>query len=1074
MKRFLTWQVIATLVIALFLGFFDLPSSTQSKIIPFAPKFFTNAKVLLGLDLQGGSQLDYKIDLSKVPEADQKGIIEGHLRDIEKKVNALGVAEPNIYTSEIAGETHIIVELADSGNLTQDDVITYLKSEKTVAELTDDEKKQLMLQKAKATVGKSIQLEFKEEKTEVDPQEESKVRGNASDALKRVKDGESFDVVGQEEQQKAPGKVRYETSDYVFESDINSKLKDTILSLKPGEYANNLVETGGVFTIDETGNTTEDKGLAIVKLLDTKEEVKSEKSVETSHILLSYKGLDSADASVTRTEDEAKELAKEIKKKLAEGTDFATLAQEYSDDKSNKDQGGRLEKPVTGDGTYVYDFEQAALALDTDGAVSEPVKTQFGYHLIKANKIVEGAKETKYKYATITFSLLPDPWKETGLNGKYFVHADVQLDQFYQPYVSIQFNEEGAKLFEDITSRNVSKKVAIFVGGNLVSAPVVREKISGGSAQISGQFTADEAKQLAEDLNTGAIPSPRVLTGEYTIGATLGQEALNSSLFAGFIGLLLIIIFMIAYYKIPGAVSGVSLLIYLGIFIFLIKSQLSMGLAILISLTVFGFMVAKILNNEDSAWEKFLSFMMACAAIVFLASLLHVGVVLTLSGIAGIIISLGMAVDANVLIFERFKEELRNGKTYTAALEAAFGRAWNAIRDSNFTTILICAVIFIFGSATIRGFAMTLATGTVVSMFTAITITRLFMNGMTGKAVTQNLKLMGVNTNRKPFHFDFMKSARLWTKISAVLVTLSIISGLVFGLNLGLDFTGGTLMEFKFDSPVTQETLKQAFSDSEKEINESAGAPTVENAETQIDLSGLQIIKSSDTNFIIKSKYLTTDQHDKLTAKLSEKLPKYTEPRFTTIGPVLGESVLRAAMIAVLIAMVMIIVYVRLAFRRVPREVSSWRFSVCAIVALLHDVIIIFGLFVIMGRFFNMEINSFFVTAMLTVFGYSVNDTIIIFDRIRENLILQEKNETIGELANRSLNETLGRSMNTTLSTLFPLFALLFFGSGSIFDFILALTGGILVGAYSSIYIATPLLVKWTNWAKMKVPHMHS
>ncbi|MFA5821031.1 MAG: peptidylprolyl isomerase, partial [Candidatus Gracilibacteria bacterium] len=910
MKRFLTWQVIATLLITLVIGFFDLPSTTQSKVIPFAPKFFTNAKVLLGLDLQGGSQLDYKIDLSKVPEADRKGIIEGHLRDIEKKVNALGVAEPNIYTSEVAGETHIIVELADSGNLTQDDVMTYLKSEKTVAELSDDEKKQLMLQKAKATVGKSIQLEFKEEKTDVDPNEKDQVKENAAAALNRVNKSENYDVVGQEEQQKAPGKVRYETSDYVFESDINSRIKDIILALKPGEYAHKLVETGGKFNIDATGKTIEDTGLAIVKLLDTKQEVKSEKSVETSHILISYKGLDSADASITRTEDEAKTLAKDIKKKLAEGADFATLAQEYSDDKSNKDQGGRLEKPVTGDGTYVYDFEQAALALDTDGAVSDPVKTQFGFHLIKANKITEGAKETKYKYSTITFSFLPDPWKETGLNGKYFVHADVQLDQFYQPYVSIQFNEEGATLFEDITSRNVNKKVAIFVGGNLISAPVVNEKISGGSAQISGQFTADEAKSLAEDLNTGAIPSPRVLTGEYTIGATLGQEALNASLFAGLIGLILVMIFMAAYYKVPGLIANVSLLIYLSIFIFLIKSQLSMGWAVLISLVVFGFMVVRILNNEDSAWEKFMAFMMACAAIVFLASLLHVGVVLTLSGIAGIIISLGMAVDANVLIFERFREELKNGKTYTAALEAAFGRAWNAIRDSNFTTILICAVIFIFGSATIRGFAMTLATGTVVSMFTAITITRLFMNSMTGKAITQNMKLMGYNPDRKPFHFDFMKSARLWTKISAALVTVAIASGLVFGLNLGLDFTGGTLMEFKFDSPVTQDTLKQAFADAEKEINETTSAPTVENAAAKIDLSGLQIIKSSDTDFIVKSKYLTTDQHENLTSKLTAKLPKYTEPRFTTIGPVLGESVLRAAMIAILIAMVMIIVYV--------------------------------------------------------------------------------------------------------------------------------------------------------------------
>jgi preprotein translocase SecF subunit/protein-export membrane protein SecD len=1125
MKKFISWKILLIIVVAIVLGFFDLPAETQKSILPFAPDSFTKNKIHLGLDLQGGSQLDYKIDLRKVPDADQQSIIEGVKSVIERRVNALGVAEPNIYTSEIAGEHHITVELAETATISQKDVDTYLGEDKTVEELTDDEKKLVSLEKAKATVGKTIQLEFKEEKTSMDPQEQDKIRQNALDALNRINNGDEFSIVGQEEQQAYPGKVTSEKSNYVFEDEIPERIKETVLSLETGEYTQELIETGGNFTIDATtGQAVEETGLTILKLVDTKEELKNEKEVYTSHILISYAGLDSADASITRTEDEAYELIKDLKLKIDDGADFTAVAKENSDDKASAELGGTMDMPVTGDGFYVYDYEQEALLLEEAGQVSEIVQTKFGYHLIKADEVKTNVSYTKYQYETITYSTVPDPWEETGLTGKHFVHADMQLDNFYQPYVSIQFNDEGAKLFAEITERNVGKRLAIFVGGELISAPRVNEKITSPSAQISGDFTTDEAKNLARDLNTGAIPAPIVLTGEYTIGATLGQEALSKSLKAGLIGLILVMIFLVMYYRMSGLIAGIALSVYAAILIFLIKSQLHLGIALGISLVVFIFLIIKIVNNKDSGWEKMLSFILSCFAFFFLTYLLKTGVVLTLAGVAGIILSIGIAVDANILIFERFKEELNDGKSYGAALESGFHRAWSAIRDSNFSTLLTCAILFYFGSSIIKGFAFNLAAGILVSMFTAITITKTLLQGFIGKRIAQNIKIFGANPQKSQSHFKFISKTKIWFSISGVLVGASILAMIGFGLKLGIDFTGGTLLEFNFKEPVTKEVLAENFKEIEEEINsaaasqsdveapseidveqpdttesiEAASTPDTtepaeetpveeeppesilitetsasevvlsEDPETKVDLTRIKILESGENSFIVKTKYLTSATHDQVIAKMQERLPDFTEPRFTTIGPTIGKTLLHKAVIAIIFALIMIIVYIGFAFRKIPKEVSPWRFGAAAIVALLHDVIIITGIFTVLGYFLNVELDALFMTAMLTVFGYSVNDTIVIFDRIRENLINQQRDESVASITDKALNQTMRRSINTSLSTLITLIAVLIWGSPSIFYFVLALTLGTAVGTYSSIFTASPLLVMWNKMARKK------
>lgn len=1081
MKKYFSAKLILIILTALFLGFFDMPSETQKAIMPFVPDFITKSKIHLGLDLQGGSQLDYKIDLRNVQEKDRQSIINGVKDVIERRVNGLGVAEPNIYISDVANEVHIIVEIAQSGVITQEDVDTYLSKDKKLETLSDDEKKTVSLEKAKAIVGKTIQLEFKEEKGTLDPAEKDKVKANAQTALDKIKKGAKLEVVGQEDQQAYPGKVKFETVDFTFTSKLPSYMQDILPKLKPDETYGKLIETGGTFQIDENGETKEQTGLGIVKLLEVKEEIKDKKEVSASHILISHKDVKGADATITKTEDEAYNLAKEIMDKLKNGGDFAVLAQQYSDDNSNKDNGGRLNKPVTGDGTYVYDFEQAALKLNKAGDLSDIVKTEFGYHIIKANEIKTDTKENKYKYEIINYSTVPDPWKETGLSGKQFTRADVQIDNFYQPYVSIQFNDEGAKLFEEITGRNVNKKIAIFVGGDFISAPRVENKISGGKAQITGQFTNEEAKKLAQNLNTGAIPAPIILAGEYTIGATLGQEALQKSIYAGIIGFILIMIFMVGYYRLPGFLATLALTFYTIIMIFLVKSELNLAIALLVSLAIFGYIVVKIVNNKDSTWEKFLSFILACIGFFFLTFMLKTAIVMTVAGIAGVIISLGMAVDANVLIFERFKEEIRTGKTFSAALEAGFARAWNAIRDSHFSALITCALLFYFGSSTIKGFAFNLSAGIVVSLFTAITVTKTLIIGFVGTKTSENLKLFGVNLEKKPFHFGFIKASKPWLIFSGILTGLAFIAFVIFGFNLGTDFTGGTLLEFKFKEPVTKELLSQKLVEIEKELNaaETAAKPTVSPIETKAadplvepaqetkpDFTGAKIIPGGDSNnFIIKTKYIDSVTHDQIIKKMKERLPEFTEPRFTTIGPTLGASLLSKALTAIILAAIAIIFYIALAFRRIPKEIGPFKFGVAAIIALLHDILVVTGLIVLIGQVFNAEIDGLFITALLTILGYSVSDTIVIFDRIRENVLLAGKDEKFEDICDKSINETLARSCNTTISTLLPLIAILLFGSSSIFYFVLALAVGILTGAYSSIFIAPPIIIAWKKWA---------
>jgi len=1089
-RKFLHIGII--ILAALSLGFFDLPSDTQKQLIPFTPQEITNSKIHLGLDLQGGAQLDYKIDLRNVPDDQKNAVINGNLEIINKRVNNLGVSEPNIYTSDFGDEKHIIVELAGIKDL----------------------------EEAKAKVGKVVQLEFKELKEQQeDPKLEAKVKEQAQEFLNTVTAGGDLKVLGQQEAQANPGKVYFnEIEDFIYKDEAPFALTEKLFALEAGQTSNELIEDASSYTVDASGNLV--PGPKSFHLINVTEKRNYDRTTEyprevaVSHILVSYKDVEGVDAAITRTEDEAKTRAEEALAKVKGGGDFAELAKEYSDDPGSREKGGVLDEPVSADGEkYVKEFENAAVSLTKTGEISEIVKSPFGFHIIKADEIAEARTETKtepqIKYINVAFSAAPDPWQATGLDGRHFTRADVEFTPTMSPYVSIQFDGEGAKMFEDLTRKNIGKPIAIFVGGELISYPNVNEVIAGGQAQITGQFTLDEANSLAENLNTGKIAAPITLAGQYTIGATLGQNALENSVNAAFWGLLMVIIFMILYYRLPGIIASLALGIYAAILLLMIKVSMPIMAALLISVVLFVILILNILKSRDSGVEKSISAVLACFVLFFLTFVLATPIVLTLAGIAGVVLSIGMAVDANILIFERIKEELRDGRSLGAAIEVGFERAWSSIRDSNFASLITCAILFYFGSSIIQGFAFNLAAGILVSMFTAITITKTFLEATVNTKLAKKLWLFGSTKKKTGKLLPIIGMRKISYVLSSGLILLTLIGLPIFGLRLGLDFTGGTLMEMKFteqtdaakimaaleksepivneklagayeqrgaeaENTVTPASAETAVNNSEETIEPLASkAPTFVAEKEVIDLSKSKIVPSEES-FIIKTPHISSEAHDLLIVELEKELGEFEETRFSTVGATVGESLQSRAILAVIIASVMIVLYIALAFRRIPKYIGKWRFGLTAIAALIHDLTIMLGVYIYLGIFLNVEVDALFITAMLTVLGFSVHDTIVVFDRIREKLKYQKREETFTDIANQALNETMARSINTSISTLFVLVTLFLFGAASIKFFVLSLIVGIIAGTYSSVFVATPLLVDWQARIRRKKSNVKS
>jgi preprotein translocase subunit SecF len=380
-------------------------------------------------------------------------------------------------------------------------------------------------------------------------------------------------------------------------------------------------------------------------------------------------------------------------------------------------------------------------------------------------------------------------------------------------------------------------------------------------------------------------------------------------------------------------------------------------------------------------------------------------------------------------------------------------------------------------------------------MFTAITVTKNLLKMFVGTSISEKYLLLGAKPGqkkRKPF--EIIKNSKKWFIFSGAITLIALVSVLSFGLKLGIDFSGGTLMQVKFEQEVQKDELKTELEKIGREISENGieepaaeevieesteaqvaetsdeepqKEPVIKELDKEIDLSTASVIWSSD-GYIIKTKYMPSDVHEVILNKLEQKFGPLEEPRFTTVGPTVGETMKAKATIALLIALVAIVFYIAFAFRKIPRQVSPWRFGLSAIVALAHDVLIVVGIYAILGQVLGVEIDALFITALLTILGFSVHDTIVVFDRVRENLKNLSRDTTFAEVANRALNQTMARSINTSLSTLFTLVALLLLGGASIYYFVLALVIGTIVGTYSSIFVASPVLVWWNTRAHKK------
>lgn len=650
-KRFtrtqIRWRVAGSFALLLLCLVIVYPSAVNGSFkfindklgigIPLLPDSGFN----LGLDLRGGAHLIYQADTTGIAENDRSGSVEGVRDVIERRVRGgLGVAEPLVQTTKVGDEYRVIVELPGVTDVNQ----------------------------AIKMIGETPVLAFKEENTqgarpltEVEAKEmndynkaaEKKINQALVD-LRRI----AFTEVVNRYSEDLVSKNNSGNLGFINEYQY-PELYEWAQTHKNGEVSKDIIKTAD--------------GLNIVKRLSEKD---GQTQVNAAHLLICYKGAERCDSDQYKNKNEARTKIEELKNQ-ATANNFSDLVKQYSTEPGAFETGGDLSWFTKGD--MVPEFEDVAFAT-AKGQISEIVETPFGFHLIhkkdeKISKEYEVARIFVDTKSEVDFVPPAEEWTDTGLSGKQLKRAEVVSDsRTGQVQVSLQFDSDGAQLFGDITARNVGKPVAIFLDGQPISVPTVNEAIRDGNAVISGEFTWEEARVLAQRLNSGALPVPIELVSQQKIDATLGADSLSSSFRAGLLGLLLVILFMILYYRWPGVVSVVSLLIY---------SSLTLALF-------------KVL-----------------------------GVTLTLSGIAGFILSVGMAVDANVLIFERLKEELKNRKTLATAMEEAFVRAWSSIFDSNITTLISCALLIWLGTGFVQGFAVTLALGVLASMFTAFTVTRI-------------------------------------------------------------------------------------------------------------------------------------------------------------------------------------------------------------------------------------------------------------------------------------------------------------------------------------------------------------
>lgn len=625
------------------------------------------------------------------------------------------------------------------------------------------------------------------------------------------------------------------------------------------------------------------------------------------------------------------------------------------------------------------------------------------------------------------------------LEGDVITDARQDFDQMGRPNVSITMNAVGSNRWKQLTGRLADEDdvfdvpghpsvmdgngkrgyIAISLDGVVYSAPSVNSEIPGGRTEISGSFTVEEAKDLATVLRAGKLPVPTRIVQSDVVGPTLGEEAIRASLNSFMIALLVVMLYMILYYNFGGIVANISLVLNM-VFIF--------------------------------------------------GMLASMKAVLTLPGMAGIVLTIGMAVDANVIIYERIREELFEGKDVRLAIRDGYKYSYSAIIDANLTTLITAIILYVFGTGPIRGFATTLIIGILASLFCAIFVTRLIYEWRLSKKASVTFSTKFSEGWMKNVNFKIIEKRKTAYVISAVLIVISLGSLFTKGLNQGVDFVGGRSYTIRFDQPVDI-----------SEIGESVSAQLIDEDGNKF----APIVKTlgESSQIVLTTKYRVSETGAEVDADIQHKVYEGVKGFFANpvdesvfmsqgdeaiglvasrqVGPTIADDIERDAFWAVLFSLMAIFLYILIRF-------SKWQYSLGAVAALIHDVIIVFGIFSILDGVlpFQLEVDQAFVAAILTVIGYSLNDTVVVFDRVREYFSHYHKKRSMSSILNSAMNGTLSRTVNTSLTTLVVLLIILFFGGESIRGFIFAITVGVLVGTYSSLFVATPVMYDATKGAK--------
>lgn len=586
------------------------------------------------------------------------------------------------------------------------------------------------------------------------------------------------------------------------------------------------------------------------------------------------------------------------------------------------------------------------------------------------------------------------------LDGDAIVDARGDLDQTGQFQVDMTMNSEGAKIWRRMTKDNTNRSIAIVLDDKVYTAPNVMGEIGVGRSQISGNFTATEAQDLASIIRAGKLPAPARIVQEEFVGPSLGAESIKAGTISLIAGLLVVLAFMIFYYNKSGIIADLALLLNL---------------------------------------------------ILIMGTLASLGASLTLPGMAGIVLTIGMAVDANVIIFERIREELRKGKGLKLAITEGYSKSYSAIIDANITTLITAMILLAFGIGPVRGFAIILVIGIFASFATAVLVSRLMMESWTtgekgmsfGNKVTENVL--------EKANFDFLSKRKIAYAVSTIVIVLGIASMAVRGFNYGVDFSGGRTYIISFEQPVSTVDVTNS-------LREQFGTEPV--VKTFGNNQTLQIT----TKYLIEE--TSTEPDSIVDAQLYEGLSQYysSNPDFDTfieqhkksgtkVGPTIADDIKSTSVYAAIFSFIGIFLYLLIRF-------SKWQFGFGALVAVLDDALILLSVFSLLRGLlpFSLEIDQAFIAALLTIIGYSINDTVIVFDRVREYL-LEHPSKGIKDIANMAVNSTLSRTLMTSFTTLIVVIILFLFGGNVIRGFSFALLVGILVGTYSSVFVATPLVV---------------